>query len=278
MRKRVSPSSQLTSGRFRHVAIITIGFWTSALPLIANDQSFSPVVGGTIVDGGTFGAFDGVADAGDWTFNGSSNEGAITVSRDSIPGLESRVVFEFDLTTLTPATAHSAIMRFQLRGSTRFPADPTIIDLVAYPGDLRTSLGDFSAGPASEIEQVVVNALQPSSTYQVDLSDLVADFLAHGTKTLGVRFQVAANSSPGQAFMDALDTDPMSKPSLTVSTQAAGDYNGDGHITPADFAHLPGCLSGPRNPAIPNCLVFDFDHDLDVDLKDVKAFELALAN
>lgn len=244
----------------------------------ASDQVFSPPIGGTLVDGGTFGEFDGIADAAYWTFNGSSNEGAITVSRDTIPGLESRLVFEFDLRSLASTNPRSALLHFQLRGAPRFPADPTLIDVVAYPADLHASLSDFSAGPSTTIEEVSVAAFQPSTLYEVDVSEAVAASLAAGRNALGIRLQVSKSTSPGQTFMDALETDPTTKPSLVVDAQAAGDFNGDGHINLADFAHLPECLSGPRVPALQSCLIFDFDGDLDVDLSDVQAFELRMTN
>lgn len=56
-----------------------------------------------------------------------------------------------------------------------------------------------------------------------------------------------------------------------------GDYDGDGDITPADFEEFPPCTTGAGGGiGDPDCSVFDFDTDSDVDLRDYAAFTLAL--
>ncbi|MCH7592127.1 MAG: hypothetical protein IH989_05025 [Planctomycetes bacterium] len=54
---------------------------------------------------------------------------------------------------------------------------------------------------------------------------------------------------------------------------ATGDFNGDQSVDLVDMPDLAGCLSAPGQAMIdPKCVVFDFDVDGDVDLKDVGRF------
>jgi hypothetical protein len=53
-----------------------------------------------------------------------------------------------------------------------------------------------------------------------------------------------------------------------------GDVDGDGDVDLADFAGLPGCMTGPEAGAMgTGCDVFDFDEDVDVDLEDFGQFQ-----
>lgn len=57
-----------------------------------------------------------------------------------------------------------------------------------------------------------------------------------------------------------------------------GDYDGDGDVTPADFEAFPPCMTGAGGSiGDPDCNVFDFDTDDDVDLEDYAAFMLAMS-
>jgi formylglycine-generating enzyme required for sulfatase activity len=51
-----------------------------------------------------------------------------------------------------------------------------------------------------------------------------------------------------------------------------GDSNGDGNIDLADYDAFAVCLSGPDGGLLPDCAVFDFDSDLDVDDFDFAMF------
>lgn len=69
---------------------------------------------------------------------------------------------------------------------------------------------------------------------------------------------------------------------MTVAVARAepsGDFDGNGYVDPRDFRYLEICLSisGPgKDPGFTECRnVFDSDGDLDVDLKDIAAFQLA---
>lgn len=53
------------------------------------------------------------------------------------------------------------------------------------------------------------------------------------------------------------------------------DIDGDGGISSNDFHGLPDCLHGPQTELQPDCVPFDFDRDLDVDLVDYRSFDLA---
>ena len=55
-----------------------------------------------------------------------------------------------------------------------------------------------------------------------------------------------------------------------------GDNDGNGVVDLADFAYFPDCMTGPdAGPATPECEVFYFDPDNDVDLGDFAAFQAA---
>jgi len=56
-----------------------------------------------------------------------------------------------------------------------------------------------------------------------------------------------------------------------------GDWDRDGDLELDDFAHFPGCMTGPENgPASGGCQVFYFDADTDVDFADFAMFQEAL--
>lgn len=69
-----------------------------------------------------------------------------------------------------------------------------------------------------------------------------------------------------------------------VQAAGTGDYDGDGSIDLADYAAMPGCLSGPGAGPVPRlglgagCDAFDFDGDLDVDAFDFAGFQRAFGN
>lgn len=226
---------------------------------------------GTIADGGSFGAFDGVPDSADWTFNDSGFEGAISLSR-RVPQFEYRVVFEYDLNAVRSYPLIAATLTFKLRGGTRFPADPTPVQVQAYPADVVEKIGDFSAGPSSVAANLSIPALQPATSYTIDVSVPVMEALASGARGIGFRFQVAPNApaDSNQAFMDILDADPTTKPSLSI--RLPGDMNGDGDVDLLDFRSVVGCMKGPGTPATPACAPADLDVESHVDLRDVAAF------
>ena len=63
---------------------------------------------------------------------------------------------------------------------------------------------------------------------------------------------------------------------ITGQTLVMGDSNRDGFVCLADYADLPECLPGPGVAIVaPCCGIFDFDADGDVDLRDIRAFQIA---
>ena len=61
----------------------------------------------------------------------------------------------------------------------------------------------------------------------------------------------------------------------TVSLDLVGDWDGNGTVDAADYAHFPACMTGPDNgPPGAGCTVFDADADTDVDLGDFSAFAI----
>jgi len=65
---------------------------------------------------------------------------------------------------------------------------------------------------------------------------------------------------------------------LAVTASTPGDYNGDGNVNLDDYAYWDDCMTGPGAESVTSeCEVFDFDEDVDVDLEDFAAFELAMS-
>ena len=58
----------------------------------------------------------------------------------------------------------------------------------------------------------------------------------------------------------------------------AGDFDGDGAVTPGDLPGMVNCLTGPGGGAVGPCELGDFDGDDDVDLMDFAAFQAEIAS
>jgi hypothetical protein len=243
----------------------------SALPA----QDLRPRGDGTLVDGSVFGVFDGTADAADWTFNESSYEGAITLTTDPGPGVEHRVVCEYDLSAFAAAPSIDAHLTFKLRGVARFPADAAEVQIIAYPADLNETLSDFSAGPTILVATRFIQPFQSATSYMVDAGGAVNQLLQGGTTAIGIRFQINPDTASGasQAFMDVLDAEPGTKPVLSVTVVVPGDSDGDLDVDLDDYRVFTSCLRGPDIPATTACRRFDFDADSDVDLRDAGRFD-----
>ncbi|MFH0980313.1 MAG: hypothetical protein V2A79_02080, partial [Planctomycetota bacterium] len=100
-----------------------------------------------------------------------------------------------------------------------------------------------------------------------------------GSDKVAFRFQVDPDTSnpTNQAFMDALDTTPATKPYLTINTAVLPcDSDGDGDVDLVDYAAFVPCISGPSTVAAPGCGIFDVDADSDVDLRDFGSFQYYL--
>jgi len=87
----------------------------------------------------------------------------------------------------------------------------------------------------------------------------------------GFPFEAVANAGDREALMDeVVDWCGASPPPIP------GDWDDDGDVDLDDFAHFPGCMTGPDNgPAAAGCEVFYFDAGDDVDLADFAAFQTA---
>ncbi len=264
---------RLDARRF-HCAACLVG---TILPLTAfAAQNISPSADGTLADGGPFGPFDGIVDVADWFFNESSFEGAITLTRptDSAPGLEQRVVWEYQV----PPSFHApltATLSLRLRGAARFPAPPTEVQIVAYPADSLETVSDFSVGSTVVVRTISVAPYQPATDYVVGVSEVVSAILDAGATAVGFRFQVnpLTPNASSQAFVDAIETDLTTKPTLRLDAAVPGDSDGDGDVDAADFHAFAGCLSGPGSSVVAVCRKYDFDLNGAVDLRDFSAFD-----
>lgn len=233
--------------------------------------TIAPSADGTLVDGLPYGSFDGEADDADWTFNDTSYEGTIT---RSIPDLgypiEHRLIFEYDLRTVGYASPVSAKLSFRLRGVTIFPFPEVTVSVYAYPADLQEDLADFSAASVSLIGQATVTARQPATPYVLPVNEAISNALGDGSKKIAIRFQIDPQTpnASNQAFMDAIDSDPNSKPILIITDAIPGDIDGDLAVDLYDAQAFITCHEGPEQFRTASCDKLDLDLDGDVDLRD----------
>jgi hypothetical protein len=248
-------------------------------------QTIYPSKDGTLADGGGYGPFDGIADDWDWTFNdaGSGYEGAITLNVEERSGsLEHRLVWEYDLSPVTLTSPVAATLTFTIRTPAAWPRDDFPVHVYSYPADLQETAEDFHLGPAILEGSVTVAAWAPPDPppvvqHSIDVSSVVSQALASAENKVAFRFQVAPDTPAdvNQAFIDAMDSDPATKPFLTVEEAAPvpGDGDGDGDVDLDDFAAFALCVSGPDVPFEIECEVFNLDQDVDVDLTDFALFQ-----
>ena len=238
-------------------------------------QIVYPSKDGTLVDGGIYGPFDGVADAADWSFNESGYEGTITLATEGAC-VENRLTWEYDLSGVTLDPPVTAILTFTVRGPSIYPFPDVDVHVYAYPADLVERRTDFNIEPVDFQGNVTVLPYQPPTENALDVGAVVSEALLSGEDKVGFRFQVdpgTVNPS-NQAFIDALDSDPPSKPFLTISEGAMpGDFDGDHDVDLQDFLSFQTCFTGPGDPLAPACEPADFDGDGDVDLQDFLAFQ-----
>ncbi|MEK6674897.1 MAG: hypothetical protein AABZ47_04490 [Planctomycetota bacterium] len=243
---------------------------------IAGAITVSPQADGTLADGGNYGSFDGVADDWDWSFNQSSYEGTITLNRgsDSV-NVEHRVVFEYNLATIPTSLPITAKWTVLLRGAPRFPAADTDFHVYSYPADLLENPTDFNKEPAKLIGSTLIAPFQSPTYRTFDASRVVNDTL--GQKIFRVAFRCQVNPATfellNQVFIDAVDSEPQSKPTLTVDLAVPGDSDLDRDVDPVDFRAFTSCFAGPGTIAGQDCRIFDFDLDSDVDLMDFESFQ-----
>lgn len=237
-------------------------------------QSFDGPVDGTLIDGGLSGPFDGNADEADWTFDQSGSEGAITLSLEPAPAFETRLVWEYNLGAI-PAAAWpvTATLSFTIRGTPRFPADAAEVQVLSYSADLTQSLADFSRTPTTLVASKYIAPFQAATEYVVKVSDEVNDALKSGGK-LGFRFQISPTSGVpmSQAFVDARDSEPETKPFLAIRDDMPSDFDDDRDIDLQDNGVAVGCLKGPKVRPTVACAAADADLDRDVDLADIAVF------
>jgi hypothetical protein len=256
-----------------------------------------PSYDGTLVDGGIYGTFDGIADSTDWTFNQSSYEGAITLSTPA-SGMKSeyRVVWEYNLSTVSQTTPVGATLTVFLRGATIYPLPDAQVQVYSYPADLKETAGDFAAVPSQLVGTLTVRPFQAATQYTLDVSNVVSQALSSGSKKVAFRFQLKADAgqTANQAFVDASDSDPSTKPYLTLGAALAplvGDLDNNRVVDDDDYAIFEACATGPAIQYSPGSLqagcsltadgqgfiAADFDKDQDVDHADFAVLERCLS-
>ena len=205
--------------------------WLGVLPALPTSVWASPIYpvkDGTLVDGGLYGPFDGFADNADWYFNNSSYEGAITLGTENPESsFEHRVVWEYNLQTVSLQPPVSATLTFTIRAAPIFPLPDVDVHVYAYPADLQESLSDYHASPAVYQGNVIVVPFEDPVVAVVYVSDVVNEALSTGSDKVAFRFQINPNtaSDTSQAFIDAIDSDQTTKPFLTITEVECDDGN-----------------------------------------------------
>ena len=261
-----------------------LGLWSlDSLPTRAGEIIY-PTADGTLADGGIFGVFDGVVDSENWSFGPTGFAGAVTLATETPrSAIEHRMVCEYDLRGAGIRTPFEATLTFTTRGVSVFPFPDVSLHVYSYPADLWESRTDFSAGPATLQGVFNVTAMQAARTETLDVTEVVTSALLVDNERVAFRFQVDPNTThvANQVFIDALDTEPATKPFLVIRSAVCGDADDDWDVDLADFSVFADCLAGPNalpQPATPgvaasDCLrVFDCDDDSDVDLDDFSSF------
>ena len=255
--------------------------WTFTLLPARAAETVYPVADGTLADGGVFGTRDGVADSYNWAFGPSGFAGAVTLTTETpASAVEHRMVFEYNLRQISLLRPIRATLAFTTRGVNVLPFPDVTLHVYAYPGDLIETPADYFAGPAELLGTVTVSAMQPPKRQLLDVSALVTSALYGGAKIVAFRFQIDPNTphAANQVFIDALDTEPTTKPLLTLGSATPGDADGDSDTDFNDFTVFVDCLAGPNASPAPSkpgvdridCLwAFDHDGDDDVDLHDL---------
>lgn len=241
----------------------------------AGAQTFRPSADGTLVDGGVFGTFDGQPDAWDWRFNGTGYDGSITLSTPTPAGsLEHRIIWEYDVRSVSFELPITATLVIVARGVALAPAPDANVHVYSYPANLLESPDDYTAGPAVLEGYFNVPPYSPGTEYRVDVSRAVNAVLSSGLGKVGFRFQIDPDTpyTTSQAFIDASDGSPPSKPGLVIEDLVPGDVNGDGVTDTADYFGFSDCMAGPDVRPVAGCEEFDFDHDRDVDQEDFRRF------
>ncbi len=269
--RNLRTSSMIAAG------LLTLGALAMAastpFPTIApSSLKIYPTKDGTLIDGGVFGPLDGQADYADWSFNGSSNEGSIALTTSS----EHRVVWEYDLSGITYAEPVTASISFTLRLPAIFPFPNSLrVRVFSYQADLMESIEDFASEPATMLGSALLTPSwppPPASVHQLAITDAVNAAIQSGASKVAVRFQIEPDTN-FQVFIDAVDSDPTTKPFITIIDRLPGDTNDDNVVALDDWAGFSSCLSEPTTQYMPGCDIADLDFDLDVDLRDMASFQ-----
>jgi len=255
----------------------------ASLPTEAAEVIYSRA-DGTLADGGLLGSYDGVVDSWNWVFSPTGFAGAVTLTTETpASAVEHRIVCEYDLRGMVVPTPFKATLTFTTRSVNVFPFPDVTLHVYSYPADLIESPGDYSREPATLQGVFMVTADQASRVETLDVTGLVASALLAGDNLVAFRFQIDPNTPhvTNQVFIDALDTDPVTKPFLIIRSALPGDADDDGNVDLDDFAIFTDCLAGPKISPEPtragvsarDCLwYFDRDADEDVDLEDFSSF------
>ncbi len=260
------------------VLVVVVSVALLIAPIAAAQVVVYPVADGTIADGFAD-SFDGDPDAWDWTFDMTSFEGSITLIFDN---LDRRVVWEYDLSDVELTPPVSATLTFTIRGSTSVLGPDADVQIFSYPVDLAEDPADFSAEPAVLEGGVTVPPLQAPTVHTLNVSSVVGSALSTGTDAVAFRFQINPDTPDdfSQAFIDALDSAPATKPTLTIeegSEPLVGDIDADGDVDLVDLDLFVSILLDGPPPEHPEYADrADLNGDTSIDGNDIQPFVNAI--
>jgi len=174
----------------------------------------------------------------------------------------------YDMATakLSISPSSSEVKTFELM-STDIGADPSGLDR-SLPGHF--PIGTLHIGPGASVQLVDVH--DNDTLGQASCEALYV-------RELSIESGAVLNTGSCKVYyvhltgLPAVD-DPANLRQIVI---LPGDADGDGQVNLQDHRSFVDCLTGPGGGLLPNCAVFDFDIDMDVDLEDFEAFNVAIS-
>jgi hypothetical protein len=259
-----------------------VGGWVMGAAPSPGAIMIYPSADGTLRDIGEDGVLQGAADIADWYFDDSDFDGAITLATaEPATTFEDRVVWEYNLATVSDELPVYATFNFTLRGAPALPRPDVEVHVYAYDAnlaedrDLRDYYLGYLGGPPLLQGFIIVPPYQRPTSHSINVSGVVNEALASGANMVGFRFQIDPDTpfTRNQAFIDALDIEAQTKPFLQIDNTSPCDFDGDGEVDLADFPYFVGCMTGPASEVAGDCAAADLNDDGFVDQRDFQAFQ-----
>lgn len=141
--------------------------------------------------------------------------------------------------------------------------------------------GAVISGHPAEFSVIAKGAPALAYQWRLNGNNLHNGAVISGANTSVLRIHPATFAHPGQhdvLITNDCDAVVSTTANLTVVATRFGDGDFDDDIDLADVALLNGCLTGAGVVRSAGCESFDFDGDGDVDLNDVREFQLVFGS